>query len=762
MTEEKDRKELIKQIEQLQARLKQLEKAEIEYKKTEKEISIFHRFAETSGQGFGMATLEGDVIYVNPALCRMFDEEKPEDCYKNNIRNYYSEKSYQRFIDEVHKIVQEEGQWIGESVLRSGKGREFSVIENIFIIRDEKGDPEYYANVITDIVERKRMEKALRENEFRLRQMADTIEDVFWITEWETKNVIYASKAYEKVWGRTRQSLYADTEAWAKAIVPDDREEAFEKFLKLGEGEVYDEQYRITTPDGELRWIRDRGYPIHDDSGKVVRVAGLAQDITEKRKIEEKVKNLAKFPEENPSPVFRINKEGKILYANESAKAVLKKWNKDAGEKAPDMWTKLVVTAIRTNEGMIEEAEVGSRIYSFHIAPVVDSDYANIYAHDITQLKGVEEELKDSRSFLQSIFDGIQDGISVLDKDMNIIKVNLWMENMYGGTTPIIGKKCYQVYQQKKELCSWCPAVKTLETGEVQSSVVPYPSENKPKGWIVLSSYPLKDAKGNVVGIIEHVKDITDKRKAELELEAYRQHLEELVEIRTKELGEANKELEAFSYSVSHDLRAPLRSMDGFSQIILEDYKEKLDDDAKGYLKRIREASQRMAQLIEDILTLSRVTRHEIHKKEIDISGIANEVIKDLKSAEPLRKIDVTVSPKLKVNADGNLMKVVLENLIGNAWKFTQTRPGARIEVGSVDIAGEKAYFVKDTGVGFNMAYADKLFGPFQRLHSEKEFPGTGIGLASVKRIITRHGGRIWADSKVGKGATFYFTLPNK
>jgi light-regulated signal transduction histidine kinase (bacteriophytochrome) len=202
--------------------------------------------------------------------------------------------------------------------------------------------------------------------------------------------------------------------------------------------------------------------------------------------------------------------------------------------------------------------------------------------------------------------------------------------------------------------------------------------------------------------------------------------------------------------------------MDGFSQIRLEDYQDKLDEDAKGYLHRIRGASQRMAQLIEDILMLSRVTRHEIHKKDIDISSIAKEVIKDLKSSEPKRKVDFTVNPKLKTKADDRLMKIVLENLIGNAWKFTQTRPGAKIEVGCMDLAGERAFFVKDSGVGFNMAYADKLFGPFQRLHSEKEFPGTGIGLASVKRIITRHGGRIWADSKVGKGATFYFTIPNK
>ncbi|MGB2601553.1 MAG: PAS domain S-box protein [Candidatus Omnitrophota bacterium] len=761
MGKEETKEQLIEEVNSLRRQVKELEGVESSCRKAEKEISIFHRFAETAGQGFGMATLEGKVMYVNPALCRMFDEEKPEDCYKKNISDYYSAGSYKRFVEEVHSIVQDEGKWEGESVLRSGKGREFPVIENIFIIKDEEGKPEYYANTIVDITEIKKMQEETRgleeylqlqfnrmpiglivwDKEFRVKTWNPAATEIFGFTAKEAE----ARHAYDLIVPKEVQS-HVDV-IWSRLLAADETAHSVNENV---------------TKDGRTIVCSWANTPLKESDGTVVGVLSMVQNITEKKEAEEEIQNLAKFPSENPSPVLRVDKDGKVLYANESAEGMLKNWNTGVGKNASDTWTKLISEAIRTGEDTVEEAEVDGRIYSVHVAPVIDGGYANLYAHDITQRKRAEEELRDSESFLQSIFDGIQDGINILDKDMNVVKTNLWMKKMYSEAGPLIGKKCYEVYQKRDSICPWCSAVKTIETGEVQSSVVPYPSEEKPKGWILLSSYPFKDSKGNMVGVIEHVKDITDKKKAELELETYRQHLEELVDIRTEELGEANKELEAFSYCVSHDLRAPLRSMDGFSQIILEDYQDKLDEDAKGYLHRIREASQRMAQLIEDILMLSRVTRHEIHKKDIDISSIAKEVIKDLKSSEPKRKVDFTVNPKLKTKADDRLMKIVLENLIGNAWKFTQTRPGAKIEVGCMDLAGERAFFVKDSGVGFNMAYADKLFGPFQRLHSEKEFPGTGIGLASVKRIITRHGGRIWADSKVGKGATFYFTIPNK
>ena len=228
----------------------------------------------------------------------------------------------------------------------------------------------------------------------------------------------------------------------------------------------------------------------------------------------------------------------------------------------------------------------------------------------------------------------------------------------------------------------------------------------------------------------------------------------------SNQLELANKELEAFSYSVSHDLRAPLRSMDGFSQALLEDYADKVDAEGKDYLHRIRGAAQRMADLIEALLALSRVTRSEVHRAPLDLSALAGAIAAELQQREPGRQAEWVIQGGLATEGDARLLRAVLENLLGNAWKFTAARAPALIEFGVwAGSDGWPTYFVRDNGAGFDMAYEDKLFGAFQRLHTQAEYAGTGIGLATVQRIIHRHGGRVWAEGAPGKGATFYFTL---
>lgn len=236
--------------------------------------------------------------------------------------------------------------------------------------------------------------------------------------------------------------------------------------------------------------------------------------------------------------------------------------------------------------------------------------------------------------------------------------------------------------------------------------------------------------------------------------------LEQRVHDRTNQLEYANKELEAFSYSVSHDLRAPLRSIDGFSIALLEDYMDKLDEQGKNYLHRVRTASQHMEHLIDDILNLSRVMRTEMQRLPVDLGSLAQSIADELSRNEPDRKVTFTITPGMMIEADRNLMGIVLENLIDNAWKFTSKHPTAKIEIGSMLRDGRQVYFVRDDGDGFDMAYAGKLFGAFQRMHTPDEFKGTGIGLATVRRIIHRHGGQVWAEAEKDKGATFYFTIP--
>lgn len=252
------------------------------------------------------------------------------------------------------------------------------------------------------------------------------------------------------------------------------------------------------------------------------------------------------------------------------------------------------------------------------------------------------------------------------------------------------------------------------------------------------------------------------RARAEAKLRRLNRELEIRVAQRTSQMEAANKELEAFAYSVSHDLRAPLRGIDGFSQALLEDYGDQLDEAGRHYLARVRAGTQRMGLLIDDLLRLSRVSRAQLEPGSVDLAGLARTVVEELRQQEPDRRVEVKIPESLPAFGDPHLLRIALDNLLGNAWKYTGRRDAATIEMGTIQEEGGKAYFIRDDGAGFDMAYAHKLFGVFQRLHSVEEFPGTGVGLATVARIIHRHGGRIWAAGAPGKGATFFFTLPEE
>jgi two-component system sensor histidine kinase/response regulator len=251
------------------------------------------------------------------------------------------------------------------------------------------------------------------------------------------------------------------------------------------------------------------------------------------------------------------------------------------------------------------------------------------------------------------------------------------------------------------------------------------------------------------------------RRQAEL-LRASEQEARDLAEEQTelvRELEHKNRELESFSYAVSHDLRAPLRRIEGFSRAVEDSQADRLDPSGRHYLERVREASRQMSELIDDVLYLARVTRTEMREQEVDLSGLVELLLERLREAEPGRQVEARIRPGVTVMADGQLLRIAIENLLTNAWKFTGRAPAARIEFGMTHAGAEPTYFIRDNGAGFDIAYADRLFEPFQRLHLQSEFAGTGIGLATVQRIIHRHGGRVWAEGLPGQGATFYFTL---
>jgi len=254
--------------------------------------------------------------------------------------------------------------------------------------------------------------------------------------------------------------------------------------------------------------------------------------------------------------------------------------------------------------------------------------------------------------------------------------------------------------------------------------------------------------------------DITGRKKIEDELQQLNEALEEKVNTRTEQLLLANKELETFSYSVSHDLRAPLRSIRGYSEIVLQEFGAKLDSRGEEFLKRACDSAATMNQLLDDLLRLSLISRGELQREETDLSELARQVVSTLKSADPRRKVKLKIGRQLKARADARLLQIALGNLLSNAWKFTGRKPIATVEFDSIQKDGERVFIVRDNGEGFDMEWKHRLFGVFERLHTASDFPGTGIGLAIVQRIIQRHGGRIWAEGKRGEGATFYFTLP--
>jgi len=380
---------------------------------------------------------------------------------------------------------------------------------------------------------------------------------------------------------------------------------------------------------------------------------------------------------------------------------------------------------------------------------------------DITERKRAEEALRKSEGRLQLQINRMPIALILLSCEFRVLSWNPAAERIFGFTQEeALGRHPYDFIVPKEAEPQTDLIWQRLLEGDTTAHSV---NENVTKeGRLVICEWyntPLKGEDGTIGGVLSMAQDVTEQKQAMEEIRKLNAELEQRVVERTANLEAVNKELEAFSYSVSHDLRAPLRSMDGFSQAVLEDYGGQLDAQGKDYLQRVRAASQHMAQLIDDLLNLSHVTSSQMRRDEIDLTIIAEKIAKEFREKEPGRRVDFVITPGLVVEGDARLLRLMMENLLNNAWKFTGKHPRAKIELGVIRLESERTYFVRDDGAGFDMAYADRLFTPFQRLHGSSEFPGTGIGLATVRRVVHRHGGRVWAEGEVEKGATFYFTL---
>jgi PAS domain S-box-containing protein len=373
---------------------------------------------------------------------------------------------------------------------------------------------------------------------------------------------------------------------------------------------------------------------------------------------------------------------------------------------------------------------------------------------DQTEARAAEKALRESMERYHRTLDNMLEGCQIIGFDWRYLYVNdAGFRQGRKSRGELVGRTMMESYPGIENTEMFAALQRCLNERSPSRMENEFVYIDGTTGWFELSIEPVPE------GLFILSIDITERKRAEQEIRLLNAELEQRVRLRTAELQAANKELEAFAYSVSHDLRAPLRHLDGFSEALLSRGSEQMDEQGKDYLLRIQKASRRMGQLINDLLNLSRLTRRELTRKQVDLSALAREVAVDLQGREPQRAAEFVISDRMAVHGDPHLLRVALDNLMGNAWKFTGTRPQARIEVGATEQSGESVYFVRDNGVGFDMAYSEKLFAPFQRLHGMQEFPGTGIGLATVQRIISRHGGRVWCQAGVDQGATFYFTL---
>ena len=418
-------------------------------------------------------------------------------------------------------------------------------------------------------------------------------------------------------------------------------------------------------------------------------------------------------------------------------------------------------------------------------SPLIDGVLMNY--HDITERKQAEDALRESEQMYEDLVNALPQSLYRIDLDGRTTFANrATLATLGVSFAECVGKSAYDFYPPELAGQYRLDDQRVIDTGETFTTVEDHflPADRK-HVYVEVIKVPVRSAAGDVVGIQGMFWNVTERKQAEDEIQRLNAELEERVITRTAQRDAFNRELEAFAYSAAHDLRAPLRAIDGFSKIVIDDAAERLTPEEVEHLERVRAAAQRMAQMIDDLMGLSKVTRRPLLRREVDVSATAREVAEELRAAQPRRRVEVVVAPGMTAAADPALLRLVLVQLLDNAWKFTSHHDAARIEVGVAiadadadggggdgagdagagvgdDGAGreERVFFVRDDGAGFDMGYAKQLFGAFQRFHAAGEFEGGGIGLAMVQRLVLRHGGRVWAEAEVEKGATFFFTLP--
>ncbi|HJV36453.1 PAS domain S-box protein [Geomonas sp.] len=533
-------------------------------------------------------------------------------------------------------------------------------------------------------------------------------------------------------------------------------------------------EMRVQLPGGRMRWVMSKGRGIYNEEGEPVQMHGVALDITERKQAEEAVRSserrFARIFHAAPALlVLSSLREGRILDANEAALTAL---GYARGEfvgrlvQEIDLWEdeedrRKIVNALR-QRGSVSNLEITLRaksgerhpaLYSGEVLEIEGTGCILSLVRDISERKKAEQALQRAKDEWERTFNTVPDLIAIVDVNNRIVRVNRAMSEKLGcGPDGCTGIPCHAAFEAGDRAALTCPHAAAMAEGREQVAEI-----QEPSGRHYLVSYtPLLSPDGTPLGVVHVARDITERKLAEQEIAQLNADLA----ARASELEAANRELEAFNYTVAHDLRQPLNSINGYCQAIEMICGEQLGAECQGYLQEICKAVVRMSRLINALLDLARMGRVALCRSAVDLSVLAEVAIDELRKGEPEREVEVVIGEGLTAEADPELVRIVLDNLLGNAWKYTRGQAGPLIEFGLRQVGGEAAFFVSDNGAGFEMADAGRLFSPFQRLPTAERQSGFGIGLATVERIVRRHGGRVWAEGEPGRGATFYFTLP--
>ncbi len=716
------------------------------------------------------------IVYVNPAARKLFGASTNEEILGKSPYEFFG-RDYHQIMKERIQNIQNGGTIpINETKIVQLDG----TIRDCEVTATQYEDSEGVALqvILHDINERKRAEEMLIASEAQMRTLTEAMPQIVWSAD-ETGSIdFYNQQAYD--YSGVKKG---DIEGWNwdKAVYADDLDETIKKWKEaIATGKLYTIEQRLRRANGEFRWHLTRGVPVQDQAGKIIRWIGTSTDIHEKKSVEEILeKRVAEQTREirkanaynrnlievSLDPLLTIGPDGKITDVNNATEMVTgvereKLIGTDFSryftepEKAREGYLKVFSEGTVKDYPLTIQHILGITTDVLYNASVYRNEDGNVQgifaaARDITDRKKADAIINAERKRFNDVLEMLPTYVVLLTKDYYVRHSNRFFKERFGEDK---GKRCYEFLFNINEPCENCETYKVFR-------------ENRPQKWewtgpdgknYSVYDFPFTDVDGSEL-ILEMGVDVTEQKLAEQEIRKLNEELEKRVERRTAELEIANQELEAFSYSVSHDLRSPLSVIDGFTKALLMDYQDKIDDKGKDYLKRILDSSNKMVQLIVDLLNLSKISRSELKIVNLNLDKLSEAIIAELRKTDPSRNVEVSIARNINIQADYRLAMILLENLLNNAWKFTRYISDAKIEVGLKRENGSTLCYIKDNGAGFDMKYAEKLFTPFQRLHSYKDFEGTGIGLAIVKRIMDKHEGKIWVESEVKKGTTFFF-----